>query len=459
MKRLFILYALIWAAGAFSQCPSVTLVLDTQEAIDDFSLNYPNCTNFQETLIIEESMGLIENLAGLAPLTYIREFKVRATHIVNFEGLEDLETIEYLEVINNSDLINFAGLESVSRVDILIVSYNPSLTALTGFNGLSEADVLNLFDNGALSNIQSLAGLQSLASLSIAGNQIQSLEGLENITAISEQIFIANEQVATLNALSSLTNFTGSLYFWNNSQLNDFTAFEGVTQLENLLVVACDQVQNLAGFGALETIENVFRFGFNPQLNSLAVFDHLQSVGSLDIYENDLLESLEGLEQLTEIRGNVYLLDNPSLSDISALDAAQSIGVSEVVIARNPNLAVCDNAFVCSVLFDPDIPEEIQSNANGCNSVPQVAARCILTDEAFGDVLVSSIAPNPVRKLLTIDLNPSADLVSVKIMHPDGRQILTSKQTSVDLSFLPVGLFLVVVETTFGTIVKKVIKH
>ena len=459
MKSLFFLGAFLCALGIKSQCPTESVVLDSQEAIDDFSSNYPNCTNFQETLIVEEGNGLVDNLLGLGPLTYIKEFKVRFTHLINFEGLDALETIEALEVSNNIDLINFEGLESVQRVDIINVFDNPTLSSLSGFSGLTTVEHLNLFDNIQLSSLQSFGGLQFIESIRIAGNQIQSLEGFENITTITEEIFISNEQLISLDAFSGLANFSGSLYFWNNSQLIDFSVFEQVTQLENLLVVACDQVQNLEGFASLEVVDDFFRFGFNPQLNTLSAFANLHSVGSLDIYENALLESLEGLEQLTMIRDNVYLLDNPSLNDISALDQVQPFGLSEVVISRNPNLAVCDNAFICSVIFDPDIAEEIQSNANGCNSVPQVAVRCILADESMGDGLVNGLYPNPVRHQFFVDLAPGVDLISVTIFQGDGRQVLRADKPIMDLSFLPSGLYFAAIQTTYGSTVKKVVKH
>ena len=166
------------------------------------------------------------------------------------------------------------------------------------------------------------------------------------------------------------------------------------------------------------------------------------------------------------IEENFYLMDNPVLDDISAINGLSAQGMNQVVIARNSSLSGCDNDFVCQVIFDPEINEEIQGNANGCNSVPQVAARCILDGSNQMAPFDLKFWPSPADNIIYVTVGDLA-IQSVTIFNAQG--VLMDKTTRVmtqnesmakfDVSDYASGLYFIEVGTDSGRVHSKFIKQ
>ena len=127
----------------------------------------------------------------------------------------------------------------------------------------------------------------------------------------------------------------------------------------------------------------------------------------------------------------------------------QAQGLQQLVIARNTSLSVCDYDFVCNVIFDPDIPEEIQGNANGCNSVLQVAARCILGSQDQSLDLELSLWPNPAKDYVYLQsLNSTVDKVMIYTL--GGALVDEVSSDRIDISNYAQGLYFLTVFTDQG---------
>jgi hypothetical protein len=457
MKPLFLGLLLSWINFTLiAQCPSAPLVLGSQADIDNFSINYPNCTQLLTPLYIDEVNGVISNLQGLSALQTAQLIKVQNTHIEHLYGFENLTEVQELWLNSNYQLLDFAGLESTPNIGLLNVIDNTAISAATGLESLTNIAQLNFFDNTSLTDLTALSQITQLNGLRIAGNNLTTLQGLHNLTSVESEIFVSNEQVVNLDVFSGLIDFNASLFLWNNPQLNDVSVFQGVNELNDLVIVGCNQIQAFEGFENLQQVQGLFRLGFNPQMTDLTAFSALNSVGSLDIYENDNLLSLSGLESLTQITQAVYLMDNPNLEDIQAIENVAAQGLQQVVISRNTNLTTCDNNFVCQVIFDPEINEEIQANANGCNSVPQVAARCILGSIEQGANVSVELWPNPVDSVLHIRL-ADTQIKALRVYSAQGRLIYfipsfapTFSDLDLDVSAYAAGLYFITLETNLG---------
>jgi Secretion system C-terminal sorting domain len=458
IQKLLSLLCVLSGTLVQSQCPTDPIVLTTQEAIDNFAANYPNCTMLTNDFKVDGETNVITNLNGLAGITHAGDFYIMKTDISDFSGLENLLSTEHMSLGFNENIQDLSGLSSLQSVEEINIWYNSNMTSLNGAGNLNSVIRLNLFQNYSLQDISELSDLQSLTSLSIAGNGLTSLAGLENIQTIVEDIFISNEAVSNFNDLSSLTSFSGSLYLWNNYELVDLSIFNDIVSVNDLILVECPLLSDLSGLQNIQTVNGIFRLGFNPSLTDLSAFSNISSVGTLDIYENQSLASLVGLENLTSVTETVYILDNPSLNDISALNNIDPNGLSELVIARNPNLAVCDNNFVCSVVFDSEISKQIQNNAVGCSSIPQVSASCILSNGSFDLEDSISLIPNPVSEFLTIGLSESIRLNAVSVFSSLGQSLFKGNASGIDFSVYSKGVYFIKIETDMGSVVRKVVK-
>lgn len=442
-----------------AQCPTEPIVLNTQEAIDNFAVNYPNCTVLTHDFKVDGEINVITNLNGLSGITQAGNFYIMKTEINDFSGLENLQSTAHMSLGFNQNIQDLTGLTSLESVEEIIIWYNSNMTSLNGAGNLNSVFRLNLFQNNSLQDITELSDLQTLTSLSIAGNGLTSLAGLENIQYIEEDIFISNEAIVNFNELANLNSFTGSIYLWNNYQLVDLSVFHAVETVNDLIVVECPLLTDISGLQNIHTVNGIFRFGFNPALTDLSVFSNITSIGTLDIYENQSLTSLAGLENLTTVTETVYILDNPLLNDISSLNNIVPTGLSQLVISRNPSLATCDNDFVCSVVFDPAIAKQIQDNAIGCSSIPQVSANCILSNESFDPEESVSLVPNPVRSFLTIGLSEGTGLDQVVIFSSIGQRLYQGNSMRIDFSMYAKGVYFVKIDTELGSVVRKVVKE
>lgn len=449
-----------------AQCPNTPVTLQSQADIDNFAVNYPNCTNLSAPLYIDEVDGVIDNLLGLSSVESAYLIKIQNTHIEHLNGLENLIFIQELWLNSNYSLIDFTGLDLISNIDLLNVIDNTALESTNGLGSLSQISQLNFFDNTSLTDLTALSQITQLNGLRIAGNNLTTLDGLNNLVSVNGEIFVSNEQVINLDVFAGLNNLTASLFLWNNPELIDVSVFQDVTQLQDLVIVGCNQIQGFQGFENLTEVEGIFRLGFNPQMTDLTAFGNLTRVGSLDIYENDNLVSLDGLEGLIEVTEAVYLMDNPNLTDIDALQSLNPQGLQQLVIARNTSLSACDNDFVCQVIFDPEISEEIQGNANGCNSVPQVAARCILEVPQAELLQALYLWPSPANQRLNV-MAGGALIRSLDIHNVQGELIDTVSynadqslsQAELNVSAYASGLYFISINTDQGLARSKFIKH
>ena len=324
MKKTLLFTALLCTSFlGFSQCPTDSLILNTQADIDNFVINYPNCTMLTEQIIIDGGFTEITNLNGLSAITHADVLYIQKTQIVDLTGLENLESAVHLAIGGNTEMTTLNGLGGLQTAGSLNLFFNNALPDLTGLTGLVSLGGLAFLGNENLRDLTELSVLNSLTYLSLTRNGITDLSGLENILTITDDLFIAEEEMTDLAALSNLQSIGGSIYIWDNDILDDMSALNSLTDIGgDLEVIQCENVQTMTGFTAMETIGGRLRIGDNPNLIDITVLSNVTTVGDLDIYSNASLQSLNGLQGLTAVNGafgNVVIHNTP-LPDLTGLE-------------------------------------------------------------------------------------------------------------------------------------------
>src|SRR5690606_29046769 len=138
MKKGLLFVFLFVSLVGFGQCPSR---LTSQSQIDNFSVNYPNCTSINKLDIEGED---IVNLDGLSQLTYIRELFVYYTSLLNFNGLDNVDEMNFFRIEHNSELQSFSGLSSLTSIGAnpnflrgFKIENNNNLTSFQGLESLN----------------------------------------------------------------------------------------------------------------------------------------------------------------------------------------------------------------------------------------------------------------------------------------------------------------------------------
>ena len=363
MKKSHYILLLLFAINSFSiaqNCLPDGITFTSQQQIDDFPSNYPECADIEGSVYIQGSdiinldsliqitsiggylafvTDALPNLTGLNNLTNIGgDLAVMNTDALqNLTGLENLTNIGGdLYIIGNEALSNLIGLDNLTSVggDIYIQE-NDNLISLTGLNNLVSYGLYFLIENNDA--LQSLTGLEKFDSIigdiDILGNRnLTSLTGLENLTFVDGRIKIFdNKALPNLIGLDNLTSVVGYLEIIKNDGLTSLTGLENLTFVDGeISILGNKALPNLTGLDNLTSVVGSLIIIGNNSLTSLTGLENLLTIldyaGSLDIRDNAVLSSLTGLNNLTSIEGGLGITDNPALTSLTALDNLSSLG-------------------------------------------------------------------------------------------------------------------------------------
>jgi len=242
-KLLFILIPIICFISFTAQsqsCLPEGIEFTTQEEIDNFLVNFPDCTFIEGEVRINSGNNPITNLNGLSNIITMGSLIFeRPYSLTSLQGLDQLTSIsDYLLFIDCDALINLHGLEDLSSVggrleidicemlnnldglnnltyvgDVLIIDNNPSLTRIDGLSALNYiGGGVVLSDNDALTSLQGF-GIQYIGILlNIVGNNaLHDLTGLETLHTIEGGYLSIsnNDGLVSLNGIQNIIN--GSL--------------------------------------------------------------------------------------------------------------------------------------------------------------------------------------------------------------------------------------------------------
>ena len=149
MKKIILISTLILFIQTLTisqTCLPEGITFTTQLEIDDFPLNYPDCTEIEGNVLIISTEGEVEvtNLDSLSALIAINgNLRIGNSSFGNWlltslNGLSNLTTIGgQLRIINNPELENLTGLENLTSIGSvagapLDILNNASLTSLIG---------------------------------------------------------------------------------------------------------------------------------------------------------------------------------------------------------------------------------------------------------------------------------------------------------------------------------------
>lgn len=227
-RNLIIISVLLLLQSSFSelksQCPVSTLNLNNQAEVDQFPLDFPNCTELNV------------------------ELRLVGTDVTNLDGLSNLEALNGGALImDNSLLPNFTGLNNVEHIAGISILSNPSIVNFEGLNQLNNI-------SGGL-QIEFNVGLQNF-------------NGLELLDSIAGQLFIYNN--SNLSDISSLQNleYIGGNLVINISPLLSFCSVEGICDYilnpnGNVLLAAngtgCNTVQEIEDNCVFCDLENIWQ--------------------------------------------------------------------------------------------------------------------------------------------------------------------------------------------------------
>lgn len=324
---------------SFGQCGTTgdTLFVNNQSQLEALS----SCSQISGSLYIND--GDVENLAPLSSLLSIEEHLILFENIslLSLEGLDQLESIGGdLKLISNFTLQDITNLSSLAEVggDMYFES-NLGLDNLDGLQQITELDgSFEVYDNPT----------------------IQDLTGFENLTYVAGD-FILNEfqnGLTDLTALSNLLEIGGSLEIY----LRGISTLEGLENLSfignNLRVDSTLLLFDLDPLVGLETIGGSLQIEKNESLFSIGGMTSLQQIeGDVSIVNNQGLSNCCSLKPLIDeepiqIGGEITLEANASGCNTEAEILECIIDNIEEEVDHQPQIILQNRTIRISSLYD-----------------------------------------------------------------------------------------------------------
>tara|TARA_B110000003_G_scaffold134017_1_gene136019 strand:+ start:496 stop:1680 length:1185 start_codon:yes stop_codon:yes gene_type:complete len=341
LKKTILTYFLLFSRIIFAQVcpdedyPDYYFCYEIQQFITD----YPDCSRLPSTLRLPYDGGDLTNYPALLQLDSISGNLICSEcEITSFAGLSHLtyvggtihinephDTIENLEGLNN--LTHIGGY--LRFTECYTITSTIGLGTLTSLGGFSMSECSNLTEFIGFENIELIPGNFSISE---CGQTPQNLSGFESVNFIGGDLIIdENNGMNSLEGLNNLRTLGGDLEIEDNLILEDI-----------------DALINLSNVG-----------------------------GEIDISDNEELQNLEGLTSLISINGPIKIRNNESLMSLSGLDNIDPSGITELTILNSSILSSCSVNSICQYITNSLGPNDIDSNAEGCNSEIQITESCI----------------------------------------------------------------------------------
>lgn len=333
MLKHFLLYSIIaaFSHGALAQCPpfDVHTGFTTQEQIDEFIINYPNCTVLNTNVLIGKIFS--------SP-----EFNYSINDLSGFKNITEINGDLYIWCTRN--LKNLSGLQNITTITgNLRIASNDSLTSLENLEKITALnESLYIQGNKTLTSLEALRNLNSIGkSLSIANNDnLRNLKGLEKITKLNENLLIeGNIALNSFEGLQNISSIEERLEIIDNPVLNNFEELHNIVFIGSKIIISDNNTLNsLVGLMGINDFRDVIIIRNNDALVNLDGLQKFSNIGSVFVLENASLASLEGLQNLSTLEFYLEIFDNGTLLNLDALNKLKSVGSLSV---KNNNELIC----------------------------------------------------------------------------------------------------------------------
>jgi len=440
---------------ANAQCPTGTVTFTTQAQVDQFAIDYPNCTSISGALQIGPHISLEpSNITDLSPLAGITNVSGNL-YIQNNGTLQNVDGLNITTVggwlyvggdnstNTNLQLTNLNGLSSLTSVaEDIYISYNPVLTDISALQNTTFTPLdgygLTIINNPALAvcNLPNfctyLANPAGAYPREISGNSAEcanvvavaaacgiTLCSPGNVTLTTQAevdqfaidypfctqingvLTIDGDDIINLDGLNNIASVTAYMAIQNNALLENVNGLENITTLGTSLSIINNPVLlHINGLTGLSSIGTEIQLDNNALLQNISGLSNVSGIGGgIWITSNPQLQTLNGLQNIQQVGGDIEIAGNAILNDISFLQNVDplsivSSGTYGLTIVNNPNVSVCNLPNFCSYLANPvgTHPRNISGNLAACVNEQAVIEACSPTP-AGGCLTVTSTVP------------------------------------------------------------------
>ena len=398
-----------------TSCTLDTIRLTSQAEINNFSTNYPACTN-PKYLFIDgtNASPAITSLAGLASLTQVlNKLVISHTSVSSLSALSNLTFIGDALQVDHNPVITNIGLNNLTQLGSIIFVDLPLLTNITGLSNHITGTGIILIDSTGLTGLAGLENIEDInGDIHLSHSPFTNISNLTHLSTIEGALFIDDLPSITSVVLNNLTSAQGILFinapqlnnisglsyhlvnknldnFWAiNTALSSMSGLDSLTGMNNFVIWSNPNLTSLHGFEKLTgNIQYDASIYDNNVLTDISALSHITSMseGTLEIATNNSLSNLTGLGNLTTIGGGLWITDNLNLTSLGNLNnnlVIHNNNSSSVIIRGNDILAFCSFPPICNYLTGGG-DAIIHDNDPGCENISDILANCTAPGTSF----------------------------------------------------------------------------
>jgi len=454
ITHVFILCFLSFSV--FSQCPEGSLWIYSQEELDQFGEQYPNCTeidglvNILETDVsdltplsnIEKISGFLNilsndnlnSLHGLEKLTSTGTISISdMDSIQDFTTLSNLETIRGLRITNCKDLESFDGLEKVRDCSsALVIGDNPKLKNIDAIKDITKVQGFIIVNNNSLERLPNFYNLEYFGqntgtNLITDNDNLLSLKGLDSIRDFGRFDIIRNPRLKSLDGLQGIKEQRFGIVWLDIAENDSLVTLTGLEGLDSI-------------YAQQATHGNIY-IRNNPLLENVDALGNLEYLkGDLVIENNPKLSNLDGLSKLNAVERNFIIENNSSLTSLAGLDSLDYTKFNSLTISNCENLSFCSVKSICQAITN-NANITIELNNEGCNDDEEVSEICLTSNE---DLITPKLIlyPNPIKDFLFLENTSDYSIESIRVYNSVGALVLQPHNTdSIDFREQPNGIY------------------
>ena len=266
----------------------------------------------------------------------LKDTTLTEADITTLQGMENLRRIYFDNVtVENNDLSWAAQLKNLTELTFHGFSGEVDLAPVAGLTNLTELRIHST-QNGAgsgayVKDLSVLSGLTQLEYLELEAPVLESLDGLEDMSALEELRLTIGPGLRDIGALSGLTELT-SLQISNNGDypyIRDLSPLSGLTQLK-ILEFWSYGIEDLAPLAGLTQLEELRIIGSEAAYTTTAPLSGLTQLRVLSLPSmadpaNYL--DLSGLSNLTELTEFSFYGGVTSYAPLKNLTKLQSLSL------------------------------------------------------------------------------------------------------------------------------------
>ena len=371
--KLIVICLFLISTKQYGQCPdpvnnsdyffftngAYQLRFTTQAQLNQFAIDFPNCTSIDYHVVISGSG--FTSVLPLQNITHVKRLSITdAVNLISLNGLQNLTSVSGQLYIKNSGLSNLQGLHNLASIgntndssigNNLLLETNSSLTSIAALSNLTYLGGLSLTVNHVLNSLTGLENIQSEipGSVSINGGIVfSSMEALDGITSVGGNLMVKDcPSLVSLSGLDALTSVGGQLQITNNDALVSLVSLENVNSAGDLLINANENLVSIEALAGMTSVDLGINIANNPNLASLNGLQNVALAAGDPNYINSgvyigynhsltSLNGLQGIVNLTGLADHIFISYNNNLTSLNGLNNLNS--VRKLKIDHNPLL-------------------------------------------------------------------------------------------------------------------------